>query len=56
MIDWKTADEKALDQKCVRCGGTLSTVELTTADSGLKYDGLVCHSCKSVIWLKRGKR
>lgn len=53
MIDWKSARQSDSKSVCVACGGKMTRLDPLTANKGAAYDGLVCHTCKQVYWLKR---
>ena len=53
MLDWKTVEQTPSGQKCVQCGGEMLRVGPMEDSKGKKYDGMVCHSCKLVLWVKR---
>jgi uncharacterized protein with PIN domain len=53
MVDWKTALQTDSDSACISCGTRMKKVEPYRDRKGLVYDGLVCHSCKTIYWLKR---
>ncbi|MDV3277027.1 MAG: hypothetical protein LYZ69_01000 [Nitrososphaerales archaeon] len=52
MVDWKKTSQEPSGVKCVQCGGEMMKVEPVTDSKGARYDGLVCHICKRVIWVK----
>lgn len=52
MVDWRKVGQNTSDKQCVECHGPMNSVEQITDSKGLKYDGLVCHSCKRVIWFR----
>lgn len=54
MVDWGTALQTDSENTCVSCGARMKKVEPVRDGKGLVYDGLVCHNCKMVYWLKRG--
>lgn len=53
MVDWKTAKQRPSEHNCMKCGGPLQWVEPVKDSRGLIYDGLVCHPCKQILWVKR---
>jgi len=52
MVDWTKVKQTDSDQTCMRCGGPMRQVEPAVDPKGNRFDGLVCHSCKQVIWAK----
>ncbi len=52
MVEWGRMKQNPSDQKCVQCGGKMSKVEDVTDRKGNPYDGLVCHTCKRVLWVR----
>jgi uncharacterized protein with PIN domain len=53
MVDWATVLQDDSDRRCITCGSQMKKVEPIRDKKGLVYDGLVCHSCKALFWLKR---
>ncbi len=53
MVDWKSACQTDSNATCVTCGGKMRKFEPYRDKKGIIYDGLVCHTCKQVYWLKR---
>ncbi len=56
MMDWSKVGQARSSKKCAQCGGLMNKVETVTDDSGLIYEGLVCHHCKTVLWVRREGR
>lgn len=52
MMDWKTVLQSSSDRRCITCGSEMKKVEPVRDKKGLVYEGLVCHNCKSIFWLK----
>ena len=52
MVNWKEAKQAPSGRKCVQCGGEMMVVGPVEDARGSKYEGLVCHSCKRVIWAR----
>lgn len=50
MLKWDQVAQTPSDRKCLGCGGLMNRVEDVTDDKGVRYYGLVCHACKTVIW------
>ena len=55
MIDWGKTEQYLSEQKCMQCGGPMKRVEPVTDKKGVSFDGLVCHSCRRVIWARTGR-
>lgn len=53
MMDWKTVPQTSSGRLCVRCSGEMKEVGPVRDKKGLIYEGLVCHNCKAIFWLKR---
>ncbi|HLQ03542.1 MAG TPA: hypothetical protein VK114_01990 [Nitrososphaerales archaeon] len=53
MMDWEKVRQGSSTKPCMQCGRTMNTVETVTDRRGLAYEGLVCHSCKRLLWVKR---
>lgn len=54
MVDWAKTGQSPSDVRCMQCGGEMKKVEPVTDGSGRAYDGMVCHSCKRVLWVRSG--
>jgi hypothetical protein len=52
MMDWKKVQQTPSDRLCVACGVPMNKVEPFRDKKGLVYEGLVCHGCKSLFWLR----
>ena len=52
MLDWKALEQSPSDQKCVQCGEQMVTVGPVEDAGGSKYEGLACHSCRRVLWVR----
>ena len=52
MLDWEEIKQSPADQRCVQCGGAMVRVGPMEDVKGAKYDGLACHECKRVIWVR----
>jgi uncharacterized protein with PIN domain len=53
MMDWATTTQVGTDRLCVSCGGEMKKVEQVRDKKGLVYEGIACHKCKAIFWLKR---
>ncbi len=54
MVDWKSTLQKEAEARCITCRGAMAKVGPVRDKKGLVYEGLACHNCKSIFWLKRG--
>lgn len=52
MVNWKEERESPSGKNCAECGRGMGRVEATTGESKSTYEGLVCHNCKRLVWLK----
>jgi uncharacterized protein with PIN domain len=52
MVKWETVPQAESSQVCVKCAQRMKKVEPVHDKKGLVYEGLVCHNCKTVFWLK----
>lgn len=52
MVDWESAQQSPSEQKCVQCGREMKLLEGVTDRKAIRYDGLVCHTCKRVVWVR----
>ena len=53
MVDWKNVAQSPSDDRCITCGGAMFLVEPITSKRGVKYEGRVCHNCKSLYWVRK---
>ncbi|MDA4132028.1 MAG: hypothetical protein OK454_02745 [Thaumarchaeota archaeon] len=53
MMDWATITQVGADRLCVTCGGEMKKAGPVQDKKGLVYEGIVCHKCKTIFWLKR---
>lgn len=54
MINWEDARQSPSEQRCLQCGRPMQRVEAEVVREGLRYEGLVCHVCKRVLWVRQG--
>ena len=52
MMDWGKVSQSPSSTTCVSCGGAMLTVEPVRDKKGVVFDGIVCHKCKRVLWVK----
>lgn len=53
MMDWKKVAQFPSEDICVACGGGMLLVEPIRTKKGVTYEGRVCHSCKSLFWVRK---
>lgn len=54
MIDWNREKQSASGRQCTQCGREMNSLEATVRTESPGYEGLVCHNCKRVTWVRRG--
>jgi uncharacterized protein with PIN domain len=54
MVDWKKEKENPSNQRCPECGKTMGRLEAFVGEGESGYEGLVCHNCKRLVWLREG--
>jgi uncharacterized protein with PIN domain len=54
MVNWKEEKEGPSDRRCAECGKSMGRLEATVGEGEMNYEGLVCHNCKRLIWLRNG--
>ena len=52
MVDWEKTAQTQSDVKCLQCGELMDKAEPVTDNKGVSYEGLVCHNCKKVLWIR----
>lgn len=53
MLDWTKVKQSPSSMECVTCGRKMNVVEEVKDKKGLRYEGRVCHNCKTVLWVKK---
>jgi hypothetical protein len=53
MMHWETLSQEPSETKCLACGRAMMKIEPVIDKKGVIFDGIVCHSCKTVLWAKR---
>ena len=53
MLKWDEVPQTPSDRTCLSCGLPMKRVDDVKDDKGLEYYGLVCHGCKTVLWMKK---
>jgi len=53
MIDWNTINQSPSGDSCVACGGTMLKIAPVRNKAGRAYEGRVCHSCKTLLWVMK---
>jgi uncharacterized protein with PIN domain len=54
MVDWKGVAQTPSDQVCVQCGKPMLKIGPVEDPKGRKFDGLVCHGCRRLLWARQG--
>ena len=52
MMKWDEVGQTRSERRCAQCGGPMLVVGPVTDAKGASYEGVVCHSCKRVVWAK----
>lgn len=52
MVDWDKVKQVPSGEVCVSCRGKMYHIETIRDKKGRAYEGTVCHSCKTVLWVK----
>ena len=52
MVNWKDETQAQTAQPCTECGREMSRIEADVGGRRGAYEGLVCHSCKRVTWVR----
>ena len=52
MVDWDRVKQVPSSEVCVRCRGKMYHVDGMRDKKGQAYEGTVCHTCKTVLWVK----
>jgi uncharacterized protein with PIN domain len=52
MFDWSKAKQTHSTQRCVKCDNEMNVVEAVAGKGGQSYSGMVCHSCKTIVWIR----
>ena len=53
MVNWKSEPQSPAGQKCSHCGKAMSRIEAIVGEKRGAYEGLVCHDCKRVTWMRK---
>lgn len=53
MLDWGEEKESPSDRSCAECGNKMGSVEASVGEGGGSYEGLVCHRCRRLTWLRK---
>lgn len=54
MLDWTKVKQSPSSTECTTCGRKMKVVEEVKDKKGLRYEGRVCHHCKTVFWVRKG--
>ena len=53
MVDWKSEPQANSRRACSECGREMRMIVAEVGDKRVTYEGLACHSCKRLTWVKR---
>ena len=53
MMNWGEVSQTPSNVKCVSCGGAMMSVEPVRDKKGAVFEGIVCHSCKTLLWNRK---
>jgi hypothetical protein len=53
MLDWNKTKQEPSGERCVKCASRMYRILGAKDSKGKDYDGLVCHECKTVIWIRK---
>lgn len=53
MMDWGKVSQSPSTTKCISCGGAMMSVEPVRDKKGVVFEGIVCHSCKTLLWNRK---
>ncbi len=53
MLDWTKVRQSPSSTQCATCGRKMKVAEEVKDKKGLRYEGRVCHHCKTVFWVKK---
>ena len=53
MMDWGTVSQEPSETRCISCGEKMMDVGPVRDKKGVVFDGLVCHSCKTILWVRK---
>ena len=54
MVRWESEPQMPSRQRCSDCGREMSSIEALVGNQLVGYEGLVCHRCKRVTWVRKG--
>ncbi|HYR03807.1 MAG TPA: hypothetical protein VEO75_00330 [Nitrososphaerales archaeon] len=53
LMDWGKVSQEPSATSCMSCGEKMMSVEPMRDKKGVVFEGLVCHTCKTVLWARR---
>lgn len=53
MVNWKKEPQTQTSQPCSDCGREMRSIVANVGDGHSEYEGLVCHQCKRVVWMRK---
>jgi uncharacterized protein with PIN domain len=54
MVRWDEELQFSSREACAGCRNQMKRIEAEVGEKGLGYDGLVCHNCKRIVWVRNG--
>ena len=53
MVNWEKEATVPSGRKCAECRREMGGLEAVVGSGEVEYEGLVCHSCKRLLWMKK---
>lgn len=53
VMDWKKTEQTQSEDYCSVCGGCMLKVKSIRSGKGVYYEGRVCHTCKTLFWIRK---
>jgi len=53
MMNWGEVSQAPSEVKCLSCGGAMMSVEPVRDKKGVVFEGIVCHTCKTLLWNRK---
>jgi uncharacterized protein with PIN domain len=53
MVNWKKENVSPSLKRCTECGNGMGILEAVVGEGEVEYEGLVCHNCKRLVWLRK---
>jgi hypothetical protein len=52
-MDWSKVSQSPSATRCASCGRGMLEVEPVRDKKGVVFEGLVCHSCRTLLWSRK---